>query len=59
MRTRGYIQRHNETVAAISKAIANGKKGRWLLVADLRKDVLEGLSEQQQQEVTSRILWSC
>jgi hypothetical protein len=50
-----YIQRHNETVAAISKAIANGKKGRWLLVADLRKDVLGGLSEQQQQEVASRI----
>jgi hypothetical protein len=50
-----YIQRHNETVAAVSKAIANGKKGRWLLVADLRKDVLGGLSEQQRKEVASRI----
>ena len=50
-----YIKRHNEMVAAISRAIAQGDRGRWLLVADLRADHLGELSELQKKEVVSRV----
>jgi ribonuclease HI len=50
-----YIKRHNEAVAAIARAVANGSRGRWLQVADLRKECLGEMSEEQQQLVASRI----
>jgi ribonuclease HI len=50
-----YIKRHNEAVAAIAKVVANGSRGRWLQVADLRKECLGEMSEEQQQLVASRI----
>jgi len=50
-----YIKRHNEAVAAVAKAVANGSRGRWLQVADLRQECLGELSEAQREVVTSRI----
>ena len=50
-----YMWRHNEAVAAIARAVANGSKGRWLQVVDLRKDFLGEVSVAQRKEATSRI----
>jgi hypothetical protein len=50
-----YIKRHNEAVAAVAKVIANGSRGRWVQVADLRKECLGELSTEQGEEVASRI----
>jgi len=50
-----YIWRHNEAVAMIAWAVANGSKGRWLQVVDLRKEALGKLSAAQRKEAASRV----
>ncbi len=41
-----YIKRHNKGVMICARAIAKGKTGRWILVADLNEECRTELSEQ-------------
>lgn len=51
----GYIKRHNVAVEKIARAIMSGNKGRWLVVADLRTDVVDNLSETLGRVVGTRV----